>query len=404
MADDAILVINAGSSSLKFALFDCSAEPARIAGGTVEGIGRGARLRASRAGETATETALAPDAAQAEALDAALAWLDANADGAKPVIVGHRVVHGGMDFIAPARIDDGVLDRLERLDPLAPLHQPYNLAAIRRLRKRHPRLTQVACFDTAFHAHWPDRARRFALPRALHDAGVRRYGFHGLSCEYLSGEVARIAPAARRCVLAHLGSGASVCAVRDGISLDCSLGFTALDGLPMGTRCGPLDPGVPFHLLRTTAMDAAAIERMLYHDSGLAGVSGIGADMRDLLASDAPAAREAVDLFVYHCARQIAAMAVALGGLDALVFAGGIGENAAPVRAAICALLALLGVRLDASANARGDGEIGTADGAVRVLVIPTDEEVVIARACNGIRASGHGNRGEPGASEGHRH
>jgi len=402
MADDAILVINAGSSSLKFALFDRSAEPARIAGGKVERIGRGARLRASRAGEAATEIPLAPDAAQVEALDAALAWLDANANGAKPGVVGHRVVHGGMDFIAPARIDDDVLERLGRLDPLAPLHQPYNLAAIRRLRERHPGLAQVACFDTAFHAHWPDRARRFALPRALHDAGVRRYGFHGLSYEYLSGEVARIAPAARRCVFAHLGSGASVCAVRDGISLDCSLGFTALDGLPMGTRCGPLDPGVPFHLLRTTAMDAAAIERMLYHDSGLAGVSGIGADMRDLLASDAPASREAVDLFVYHCARQVASMAVALGGLDTLVFAGGIGENAAPVRAAICALLALLGVRLDASANARGDAEIGTADGAVRVLVVPTDEEVVIARACNGIRASGRDNGSEPGTPEVH--
>jgi acetate kinase len=288
--------------------------------------------------------------------------------------------------VAPTRIDDDVLDRLERLDPLAPLHQPYNVAAIRRLRERNPGLEHVACFDTAFHAHWPDRARRFALPRALHDAGVRRYGFHGLSYEYLSGEVARIAPDAKRCVFAHLGSGASVCAVRDGVSLDCSLGLTALDGLPMGTRCGPLDPGVPFHLLRTTAMDAGAIEHMLYHDSGLAGVSGIGADMRDLLASDAPAAREAVDLFVYHCARQVAAMAVALGGLDALVFAGGIGENAAPVRAAVCASLALLGVRVDAGANARGEREIGAVDGTVRVLVIPTDEEVVIARACRTFR------------------
>jgi acetate kinase len=383
---DAILVINAGSSSLKFALFDRSAEPARIAGGEVERIGQDACLRASRAGEAAQESSLAPDAGQGEALDAALAWLDANVADAKPAIAGHRVVHGGMDFVAPTRIDDDVLDRLERLDPLAPLHQPYNVAAIRRLRERNPGLEHVACFDTAFHAHWPDRARRFALPRALHDAGVRRYGFHGLSYEYLSGEVARIAPDAKRCVFAHLGSGASVCAVRDGVSLDCSLGLTALDGLPMGTRCGPLDPGVPFHLLRTTAMDAGAIEHMLYHDSGLAGVSGIGADMRDLLASDAPAAREAVDLFVYHCARQVAAMAVALGGLDALVFAGGIGENAAPVRAAVCALLALLGVRVDAGANARGEREIGAVDGTVRVLVIPTDEEVVIARACRTFR------------------
>lgn len=381
MTAGAILVVNAGSSSLKFALFDAADEPARLAGGEVERIGHGARLRAARAGADAQESALAPDAGQAEALDAALAWLDANVPERRPAIVGHRVVHGRMDFVAPTRIDDAVLDRLDRLDPLAPLHQPYNLAAIRRLRERHRDLEQIACFDTAFHAHWPDRARRFAIPRALHDAGMRRYGFHGLSYEYLSGELARIAPQAKRCVLAHLGSGASVCAVREGVSIDCSLGFTALDGLPMGTRCGPLDPGVPFHLLRSTGMDAAAIESMLYHDSGLLGVSGISVDVRDLLASDAPPAREAIDLFVYHCARQIAAMAVALGGLDALVFAGGIGENAAPVRAAICALLAPFGLRLDADANARNAREIGAADD-VRVFVVPTDEEIVIARAC----------------------
>jgi len=383
MTTGTILVVNAGSSSLKFALFDARG-PARIAGGEVERIGRGARLRAARAGEAVQECALAPEAGQAEALDAMLDWLGATMPEAKPAIVGHRVVHGGMDFVAPQRIDDAVLDRLEKLDPLAPLHQPYNLAAIRRLRERDPGLPQIACFDTAFHAHWPDRARRFAIPRALHDAGVRRYGFHGLSYEYLSGELARLAPQATRCVLAHLGSGASVCAVRDGVSIDCSLGFTALDGLPMGTRCGPLDPGVPFHLLRSTDMDAAAVENMLYHDSGLLGVSGISADVRDLLASDTPPAREALDLFVYHCARQIAAMAVALGGLDALVFAGGIGENAASVRAAICALLAPFGLRVDADANAdaRGEREIGIADASPRVFVIPTDEEIVIARAC----------------------
>jgi len=376
-----ILVFNAGSSSLKFALFDREG-PARLAAGKVERIGRGARLRAARAGEPASEQALAPSAGQAEALDAVLDWLAAAMPSAKPSVVGHRVVHGGMDFVAPVEVDDDVLAKLERLDPLAPLHQPYNLAAIRRLRERDPGLVQVACFDTAFHAHWPDRARRFALPRALHEQGVRRYGFHGLSYDYLAGELARHAPAARRCVLAHLGSGASVCAVLDGVSVDCSLGFTALDGLPMGTRCGPLDPGVPFHLLRTSGMDAAAVERMLYEDSGLAGVSGIGGDLRDLLASGSDAAREAIDLFVYHCARQVAAMAVALGGLDALVFSGGIGENAPPVRAAIADLLGLLGVRLDERANARGRGEIGAADGDVRVFVLPTDEEVVIARAC----------------------
>jgi len=377
-----VLVINAGSSSLKFALFEAATAPTRIAGGKVERIGHGASLHAARAGEGMATVALAANADHAAALDAVLAWLDAALPDARPAVVGHRVVHGGLEFVAPTRIDDAVLDRLEALDPLAPLHQPYNLAAMRRLRERQPGVEQIACFDTAFHAHWPDRARRFALPRTLHDAGVRRYGFHGLAYEHLVGEMARIAPQARRCVFAHLGSGASVCAVRDGVSLDCSLGFTALDGLPMGTRCGPLDPGVPFHLLRTTGMDATAVEHLLYHESGLLGVSGISADMRDLLASEATAAREAVDLFTYHCARQVAAMTVALGGFDALVFSGGIGENAAPVRAAIGAMLGPLGVRIDADANARNAQDITRAGSAARVLVVPADEEIVIAQAC----------------------
>ncbi len=378
----AMLVINAGSSSLKFALFDTAPEPQRMAGGKVERIGQGARLLAACGDGPPQVHELAAGTGQAEALEAVLAWLDRTLPQLRLAIVGHRVVHGGMDYLAPTRIDEAVLARLEQLDPLAPLHQPYNLAAIRRLREREPTLVQLACFDTAFHAHWPDRARRFALPRALHEAGVRRYGFHGLSYEYLVHELARIAPAARRCVFAHLGSGASVCAVRDGVSVDCSLGFTALDGLPMGTRCGPLDPGVPFHLLRTSALDAAALENLLYHGSGLLGVSGLSADVRDLLASDTVAAREALDLFVYHCARQVAALGVALGGIDALVFSGGIGEHAAPLRAAIGALLEWLGVRVDATANAAHACEIGAGDSAVRVFVIATDEERVIARAC----------------------
>lgn len=378
--NDAILVINAGSSSLKFALFDAKGN-ARIASGKVERIGEAACLRAACAGREIETRPLARNADHAAALDAALGWLDDNV-AVRYARVGHRVVHGGSDFTAPTRIDDDVLDRLAVLDPLAPLHQPYNLAAIRRLRERAPSLVQIACFDTAFHARWPDRARRFALPRALHDAGVRRYGFHGLSYEFLSAELAHIAPAATRCVFAHLGSGASVCAVLDRVSIDCSLGFTALDGLPMGTRCGPLDPGVPFHLLRTSGMDASAIEQMLYHESGLLGVSGISSDMRDLLASDAPSAHEAVALFTYHCARQVAAMAVALGGIDALVFSGGIGENAPAVRAAVGAMLRMFGVAIDAEANDRDARDIAAASSAVRVLVVPTDEEIVIARAC----------------------
>ncbi len=380
--DAAILVINAGSSSLKFALFDAAPEPRRLAGGKVERIGHGARLLAARGDEAPLAQVLAVDADQAQALDAVLQWLDVAMPQAQIAVVGHRVVHGGMEFMAPAPVDEAVLMQLEQLDPLAPLHQPHNLAAIRRLRECHPALPQIACFDTAFHAHWPDQARRFALPRALHDAGVRRYGFHGLSYTYLSAELARTAPALRRCVFAHLGSGASVCAVRDGMSVDCSLGFTALDGLPMGTRCGPLDPGVPFHLLRTTKFDAATLESLLYHGSGLLGVSGQSADVRDLMASDSEAAHQALQLFVYHCARQIAAMGVALGGIDALVFSGGIGEHAAPLRLAIGNLLGWLGVCIDDAANATHAHEIGAAGACPRVFVIPTDEERVIARAC----------------------
>ncbi|HEU4665742.1 MAG TPA: acetate/propionate family kinase [Dokdonella sp.] len=382
-----LLVVNAGSSSLKFAVFEADARLSRLGSGQVERIGRGPRLRAVRPGETTRLLPLPPDAGQAEALDAMLRWFDAEFGERALAIVGHRVVHGGMAYTAPAPVDDEVLARLETLDPIVPLHQPYNLAAIRRLRERAPRVPQLACFDTAFHARWPDVARRFALPRALHDAGVRRYGFHGLSYEYLAGETRRLEPDARRVVIAHLGSGASVCAVDDGRSIDCSLGFTALDGLPMGTRCGPLDPGVAFHLLRGDGATPAAVERMLYQDSGLLGVSGISADMRELLASEAVQAREAVDLFAYHCTRQIAAMAAALGGIDALVFSGGIGENAAPVRERICAPLGFLGIALDAAANARNGERIG--GGRVPVRVVPTDEEIVIARACRDALADG---------------
>lgn len=381
-----LLVVNAGSSSLKFAVYDADERLDRLGGGQVERIGRGPRLRAMRPGETTRLLPLPIDAGQAEALDAMLRWFDDEFGGRSLAIVGHRVVHGGMAYTAPVRVDDDVLARLEALDPIVPLHQPYNLAGVRRMRERAPRVPQLACFDTAFHAHWPDAARRFALPRRLHDAGVRRYGFHGLSYDYLAGEAHRLEPGARRVVIAHLGSGASVCAVADGRSVDCSLGFTALDGLPMATRCGPLDPGVAFHLLRTESTTPDALEKMLYEESGLLGVSGISADMRELLANDAVEAREAIDLFAHHCTRQIAAMAAALGGVDALVFSGGIGENAAAVRERVCAPLGFVGVSLDPAANARHAERIG--DGRVSVLVVPTDEEIVIARACRDALAS----------------
>ena len=387
MADDAILVINAGSSSLKFALFDRSAEPARIAGGKVERIGRGARLRASRAGEAATEIPLAPDAAQVEALDAALAWLDVNANGAKPGVVGHRVVHGGMEFIAPARIDDDVLDRLERLDPLAPLHQPYNLAAIRRLRERHPRLAQVACFDTAFHAHWPDRARRFALPRALHDAGVRRYGFHGTSHAYVSRRAAeflgRPTEELRQIVL-HLGNGASMCAIDGGRSVDTSMGLTPLQGLVMGTRSGDIDPSVLFHLAREGGFGVEELDTLLNARSGLLGLAGSG-DMRDVRASaDAghADAQLAYDVTVHRIRHYLGAYLLELGGADTIIFTAGIGENLAVLRAAVISGLEWFGITIDPARNEAGDRgvrRISVDDSRVEVLVVPTDEEREIA-------------------------
>jgi acetate kinase len=388
MAEAAILTINAGSSSLKFALYATTGDLARLGGGEVDRIGHAPRLRAARTGSATDETTLAAGAGQSDALDAVLAWIDEHFARTALAMVGHRVTHGGREFTAPVRVDDAILARLEALDSLVPLHQPYNLAAIRRLRERDPAVVQLACFDTAFHADWPDRARRFALPRALHDAGICRYGFHGLSYEYLAGRVRELAADAKRCVFAHLGNGASVCAVENGISRDCSFGFTALDGLPMGTRCGALDPGVVFHLLRSGEGTPDAVEQMLYRECGLLGVSGISADMRDLLASNALEAKQAVDLFTYHCSRQIAAMASALAGIDTLVFAGGIGENAPRVRAAACAPLAFLGVEIDAGANERGETNITAPNGRVQVLIVPTDEEVVIARHCRAALAA----------------
>lgn len=384
--DGAILVINAGSSSLKFALYGWTAKtPTKLdvrAAGQIDRIGGAARLRATQHGDAETDISLEHGLDQAGALTAMLDWITNQLGALRLLAVGHRVVHGGMEHIAPVRIDREILQQLTTLDPLAPLHQPHNLAGIERLLLAHPDVPQIACFDTAFHANWPDHARRFALPRTLHDAGVRRYGFHGLSYEYLAAQMPRVAPDARRVVLAHLGSGASMCALKDGGSIECSLGFTALDGLPMATRCGPLDPGVVFHLSHQHGYDFDAIEQMLYRDSGMKGVSGLASDMRDLLASDLKSARQAVDLFVYHCTRQVAAMAAAMGGIDALVFSAGIGEHNAEIRAAICAPLAFLGIHIDAAANADDQERISSTDGNCPVFVLPTDEEIVIAGHC----------------------
>jgi acetate kinase len=303
-------------------------------------------------------------------------------DGARLGAVGHRVAHGGVAFSAPVRINAAVIDQLAELIPLAPLHQPHNLAPMRAIAKAAPEIVQVACFDTAFHRAQPEIAQMFGLPRRFHDAGVRRYGFHGLSYEYVSMRLQELDPATARgrVIIAHLGNGASLCAVRGGRSVATTMGFTPLDGLIMGTRCGALDPGVILHLMDAFGMDARAIEDLVYRKSGLLGVSGVSADMRQLRASAETAAAEAIALFVYRVAREVGSMAAALEGVDALVFAGGIGEHDGATRSEIAAACRWLGLELNPEANLRGQGRISAADSRVAVWVVPTNEELMIAR------------------------
>ena len=382
----AIAVFNAGSSSLKFSLFGLEGDAlAPILRGEVEGVTTRARFVA----EDATGAVLVthawsePDQPDhAAATRHVLAFLREHAGGRTLAAVGHRVVHGGAAFAQPVRVDDEVLHALDALAPLAPLHQPHNLAPIRALRKEAPALAQVACFDTAFHRTQSRLAAQFPLPRAITSAGVQRYGFHGLSYEYIATALRQIDEDASRgrCVVAHLGNGASMCAMVDGASVATTMGFTALDGLMMGTRAGALDPGVILHLMDTRGMDARAIEKLLYRESGLLGVSGLSSDMRTLLSADTPDAAFAVELFCYRAARELGSLAAALGGLDALVFTGGIGENAVPVRAAIAGASAWIGVDLDEAANRVNGPRISTATSRVAVYVIPTDEALMIAR------------------------
>ena len=384
---DAILVINAGSSSIKFVVFVTEAgrplEPAIR--GTITGIGTAPRFLARNAdGETLVNRAWsrAENPSEEALLKELVAWIEARIGGHRLVAAGHRVVHGGSTFAAPILVDMPTMRALEDLVPLAPLHQPHNLAAIRWLGRAHPSLPQVACFDTAFHAGRSETAMRFALPRALYDEGVRRYGFHGLSYEYISRALADIAPALHRgrVVVAHLGNGASLCAMRGGVSVDSTMGFTALDGLLMGTRCGNLDAGVLLYLL-AQGKGFAELQKLLYHQSGLLGVSGgISSDMRELIASERPEAAEAIDLFVYRCVREIGAMAACMGGCDGIVFTGGIGEHAPLIRERVSAGCRWLGVELDPDANARGNGRISTPASRTAAWVIPTDEEQMIAR------------------------
>ncbi|MGE0117122.1 MAG: acetate/propionate family kinase [Dongiaceae bacterium] len=382
-----ILVLNAGSSSIKFQLFAVDGDDrlARRLKGQIDGIGTRPKLRVKgKDGEILIDSGWPADAVGdvPAALDRTVAWLQQQLGNEFPSAIGHRVAHGGPDFFEPTMIDDAVLDRLARLVPLAPLHQPNNLAPIRAVRLRRPDMPQVACFDTAFHHRHSEVAQRYAIPDELHREGVRRYGFHGLSYEFIAASLPRVAPAIAggRVVVAHLGSGASMCAIDAGRSIDSTMGFTALDGLPMGTRTGQIDPGVLLYLLTTKNWDVARLERFLYQECGLKGLSGVSNDMRDLLASDAPLAKIAVDYFVHRIQRETAALAAAMGGIDGLVFTGGIGENAAPIRGRVCEGLAWLGLGFDAAANARHGPCISTADSRLSAWVIPTDEERMIAR------------------------
>ena len=381
---DALLALNAGSSSIKFALYriDASGNPSLAGAGQVDAIGTAPHLRVADAVGRPLAERRWPKGGRLghEALlDALLSEIERQLGADRLIAAGHRVVHGGDEFVAPVLVDEELLRRLDALVPLAPLHQPHNLAAIRAVAAVRPNLPQAACFDTAFHHGMPALARQVALPRAVAGEGVRRYGFHGLSYEYIAGELARVAPELGRVVVAHLGNGASLCALKAGRSVETTMSFTALDGLVMGTRCGVLDPGIVLYLLNR-CMSAGEVEDLLYHRSGLLGVSGISGDMRTLLASPEQAAREAIELFVYRCAQQAAALAAALGGIDGFVFTAGIGENAAPVRAMICERLAWLGLALDPAANGRGAMRISTRDSRIAALVVPTDEQLMIAR------------------------
>ncbi len=382
---DTILVVNAGSSSIKFEIF-------AIAGGGLErhikgqmdGIGTRPRLRASsHDGSSLIDKSY--DAQAIADVPAAMAatgdWLreTANVD---LIAVGHRVVHGGPDYKAPVLIDAAVLKRLEQYNSLAPLHQPNNLAAIKLIMARRPQLPQVACFDTAFHRTHSTVADHFAIPEVYYQEGVRRYGFHGLSYEYIAGRLREVAPdiAGGRVIVAHLGSGASMCALAGGKSVESTMGFTALDGLPMGTRPGQIDPGVLLYLLSEKQMTAKTLERMLYHDCGLKGLSGVSNDMRELEASSAPGAALAIEHFVYRIALNTGMMAAALGGADAFVFTAGIGENSPRLRERVAQKLAWLGIDLDAAANAAGKLLISRPDSRTRLYVMPTNEELMIAK------------------------
>jgi len=367
---DAILTLNAGSSSLKYALFEAAADRLeRVADGEIERIGS------------------APEDLVTEILD----WADGQLGGERLRAVGHRIVHGGAAFTRPVRIDAATVKALEELTPLAPLHQPHNLAAVRAVSKLRADVVQVACFDTAFHHGHAAEVDRFALPREWQADDLRRYGFHGLSYEYIAGRMRELDPAlaAGRMVVAHLGNGASLCAIHDGRSVDTTMGLTALDGLVMGTRPGSLDPGLILHLQQARGLTAAALEDGLYRRAGLLGVSGLSGDMRDLLASPDSKAREAIDLFVFRIVRELGGMAASMGGFDGLVFTAGIGAKSAEIRGRVCERLRWLGVELEDAANQRGDGRISAQTSHVSVWALATDEERMIAAHASALIGAG---------------
>ena len=382
---DHLLVLNAGSSSLKFSVYGAGAGGSRVAArGQIEGIGTSPRLTAKDGKGAPLEDRPLEAAVRdgAGAIEALGGWLRARFEGGRLVGVGHRVVHGGSTFTEPVRVTPAILETLRGLVPLAPLHQPFNLAPIEAMLAHRPDTPQVACFDTSFHRGQPAVAELVPLPKALREGGIQRYGFHGLSYEYIASVLPEVAPeiAGGRVVVAHLGSGASLCALSRGKSVDSTLGFTALDGLCMGTRPGALDPGVVLHLFKGLGMRADEVENLLYRQSGLLGISGISNDMRRLLGSDEPAARLAVDYFVYRAAKEIGALAATLGGIDALVFTAGIGENSPEIRKRILEASAWIGVAIDAEANGSGGPRLTRADSRVSAWVVPTNEELMIAR------------------------
>lgn len=387
---DALLTLNAGSSSIKFALFrrddPVPAQPELV--GQIDGIGAAqvAHLKVrDKDGRTLDDTdlTLVGERPHRAALDHLVRWLREREGGWQIVGVGHRVVHGAEIYLHPIRLDDAHLARLREFISLAPLHQPHNIAGIEAMRVALPGVPQIACFDTAFHHTQPAIAQLFALPRRFTEQGVRRYGFHGLSYEYIADVLPDHLDAERangRVIVAHLGNGASMCAMLGRRSMATTMGFTTIDGLMMGTRTGAIDPGVLLYLMENYGMDAKAISNLLYKESGLLGVSGISQDMRELLASEKPEAKEAVDLFCYRIVREIGSLAAAIGGLDAIVFTGGIGEHAAPVREQVCRHLVWLGLEFDVAANAGKVGRISTPASRAAALVLPTNEEWMLAR------------------------